>query len=86
MSDCKRCTICEEPVRASVTQNSPRAAATLPHYHHDERGNLVKCYHEAKSLFTNWRFWAGMTLGFPAEHLLWEKVWPFSLVTHWMGL
>ena len=85
MSDCKQCGICEKPVVASVTAEVPRTA-TLPHYHHDERGNLVKCYHEAKSLLCNWRFWAGMTLGFPVEHLLWEKVWPFSLVTHWMGL
>lgn len=26
-------------------------------------------------------FWIGMTLGFPVEHLLWERVWPFSWIT-----
>lgn len=31
-------------------------------------------------------FWIGLTLGFPLEHLLWEKAWPFSIVTKWLGL
>lgn len=57
-----------------------------PHFHFNERGTMVKCYHEAKSLLTDWRFWVGLTAGFPAEHLLWEKVWPFYLLTSWVGL
>ena len=57
-----------------------------PHYHTDEHGLLVKCYHGTRSLLTNWQFWVGLTLGFPLEHLLWEKVWPFSVITDWMGL
>ena len=57
-----------------------------PHFHKGEKGFMVKCYHESKSLLFNWRFWAGMTLGFPCEHLLWEKVFPFSHITHWLGL
>lgn len=31
-------------------------------------------------------FWIGMTIGFPLEHLIWEKVWPFHLLTRWLGL
>lgn len=57
-----------------------------PHYHKDERGLLVRCYHGTASLLGNWRFWAGLTMGFPLEHLLWEKVWPFKLLTAWLGL
>ena len=57
-----------------------------PHYHITERGVLVRCYHGTRSLLTNWQFWAGLTLGFPVEHLIWEKLWPFSLVTQWLGL
>jgi hypothetical protein len=64
----------------------PGSVRIESHFHTDERGVLVRCYHESKNLLTNWRFWAGMTLGFPAEHLLWEKVFPFYLITHWMGL
>ena len=31
-------------------------------------------------------FWLGLTLGFPLEHLLWEKLWPFDILTRWLGL
>lgn len=47
------------------------------HTHTDERGALVKCYHQCVALLTNWQFWLGLTLGFPLEHYLWTKVWPF---------
>jgi hypothetical protein len=57
-----------------------------PHFHRDEHGFLVKCYHNTKSVLTNWQFWFGLTMGFPLEHLLWEKVWPFYLITHFIGL
>ena len=56
------------------------------HYHQTKEGLLVRCYHSSRALLTNWQFWAGMTLGFPVEHLIWEKLWPFSLVTRWFGL
>lgn len=64
----------------------PRAEKTKPHYHMDEYGTLVKCYHACKSTFFSLGFWAGLTLGFPVEHWLWEKVWPFTLITEWLGL
>lgn len=57
-----------------------------PHYHIDERGFLVKCYHNGKALLLNWQFWTGLTLGFPLEHLIWEKLWPFSVITKLLGL
>lgn len=57
-----------------------------PHYHKDEKGVLVKCYHECRSLLTDWKFILGVTLSFPIEHFIWEHVWPFSLITKLMGL
>lgn len=56
------------------------------HTHVDEQGVLVKCYHDTKNLLLSANFWIGMTLGFPFEHFLWEKVWPFSALAHWVGL
>ena len=58
----------------------------MEHYHKDEKGLLVKCYHSCRANFLNWGFWAGLTMGFPLEHVLWEKVWPFKLITEWLGL
>lgn len=56
-----------------------------PHYHRSN-GVLHACYHKCRSALFSWAFWAGMTIGFPLEHYLWVKVWPFSAVTSWMGL
>ena len=42
--------------------------------------------HKCKGIVTNWRFWLGLTMGFPLEHLLWEKVWPFMLLSRALGL
>ncbi len=57
-----------------------------PHYHPDEQGLLVKCYHNGRSLLADVRFWIGVTVSFPLEHFIWEHVWPFYIITHWMGL
>ncbi len=57
-----------------------------PHYHTDENGFLVKCYHETKSMLTSYSFWIGLTISFPLEHFLWEKVYPFYLITNLLGL
>lgn len=54
--------------------------------HVDERGFVTKCYHECKNVLWNASFWIGMTIGFPLEHFLYEKVWPFKLITEAMGL
>ncbi len=31
-------------------------------------------------------FWLGISLSFPIEHFIWEKVWPFSVLTKLLGL
>lgn len=59
---------------------------SAPHYHRNRAGILVTCYHQCRSLMTDWRFWCGLTLGYPLEHYLWEKVWPFNLLTHFLHL
>lgn len=63
-----------------------RPQQTPFHTHVDERGRLIKCYHETKAVFLSLSFWAGVTLSFPLEHWLWEKVWPFKVIAIWMGL
>jgi hypothetical protein len=56
------------------------------HYHKNEQGLLVKCYHKTKNMLTDYVFWIGLTIGFPIEHFIWEKVYPFTLLTKLMGL
>uniref|UniRef100_E6QUU7 Uncharacterized protein n=1 Tax=mine drainage metagenome TaxID=410659 RepID=E6QUU7_9ZZZZ len=56
------------------------------HTHSDENGLMVKCYHKSKTVLLSVSFWLGLTLGFPVEHFLWEKIWPFKLLTHYIGL
>lgn len=55
------------------------------HAHLNPVGHLEMCYHKCRSMSTV-GFWVGLTLGFPLEHLLWEKVPGFSNITQWMGL
>jgi hypothetical protein len=57
-----------------------------PHTHLTEEGILVKCYHKSKNTLCSPAFWIGITVSYPFEHLLWEKVWPFKILNHWMGL
>lgn len=59
---------------------------TQPHYHQTEAGTMVKCYHGAKSLFTDWKFWVGVTVSFPLEHFLWTKVPGFMHISESLGL
>jgi hypothetical protein len=58
----------------------------MSHTHVDENGLIVKCYHKSKSALLSGGFWLGLTLGFPIEHFLWEKAWPFKLLTRYLGL
>lgn len=55
------------------------------HTHVDEQGFVVKCYHGTKSLLRTYQFWIGLTIGYPIEHMLWEHVWPFKLLTELMA-
>lgn len=59
----------------------------MDHEHtHEHNGVLHKCYHHCRVVITDFSFWIGLTVGFPIEHYLWEKVWPLYLITKWLGL
>lgn len=66
--------------------NTPSTPEPAPHYHMDKDGRIVKCYKGMRAVFFNWQFWLGMTLSFPFEHALYTYVWPFYLLSHWLGL
>ena len=57
-----------------------------PHFHQDVKGVWHVCYHHCRNLFFDVAFWIGLTVGFPLEHFLWEKIPPFSWLTKWLGL
>lgn len=57
-----------------------------PHHHLDANGVLRKCWHECRSLLVTWQFWIGVTLSFPIEHFLWERVPPFSYIARLIGM
>ena len=61
------------------------AEEAAPHYH-ESNGVLHACYHQSKSALQSFGFWIGLTIGFPIEHFLWEKIWPFSALTSLLGL
>ena len=56
-----------------------------PHFHENEKGSLVRCYHECRKLLLSWQFWVGTTLSFPLEHLVW-RIWPLSIIADWIGV
>jgi len=56
------------------------------HYHKDENGFMTKCYHSTKNNLLNGSFWLGLTIGFPIEHFIWEKLPVFRDITHFLGL
>lgn len=59
---------------------------TRPHFHRNAQGRLVECYHVCRSLLISPAFWFGTFITWPIEHYLWEKVWPFNLLAHYLGL
>lgn len=65
------------------------ALSGTPHFHRDERGILVRCYHRTKPLHALLWFLLGTTVTYPLEHLLWEgwllHHWPFSLLHELLG-
>lgn len=56
------------------------------HYHPDESGLLHKCWHRCRTSVLQPGFWLGVTLSFPLEHLIWERLWPLNLLTKALGL
>lgn len=55
----------------------------MKHFHKTEKG-LKACYHTCKSILASPSFWVGTTISFPFEHFIWEKLWPFNLLTDWL--
>ena len=47
---------------------------------------LASLHRQLKTSVFSLSFWLGLTLGFPFEHFLWEHVWPFKLLTRFLGL
>ena len=56
------------------------------HFHLVDKRIWKECYCQCRSILLNWQFWLGLSCGFPLEHLLWEKVWPFDALTKFLGL
>ncbi len=67
-----------------------RPERVAAHYHKDDAGILVRCYHHSVSVLKQPGFWVGNAvttiIGFPFEHYLYDKVYPFTLITHWLGI
>lgn len=63
-----------------------RSVKGQPHYHKDSKGVLHECYHACVSTLKDKAFWFGVSISFPIEHWLWTKVWPFYLLSEWLGL
>lgn len=59
---------------------------TKLHYHQTAVDGVVFCWHKCRSAILSPGFWIGTTLGFPVEHYIWDHIWPFYLITKWMGL
>ncbi len=56
------------------------------HYHKDDAGKLIKCYHNCRSWLSNPMFWISMTCSFPFEHFIWTQIYPFKLIASLIGL
>lgn len=66
--------------------NRHKTCGTEPHFHADENGVLVKCYHACRTALNDSKFWIGLTIGWPIEHFLYSHVWPFNLVAGLIGV
>jgi len=53
-------------------------------HYHVKNGFFVKCYRQCRSTLLSGTFWIGLTVSYPFEHWLWEKVWPFSIIGHFL--
>lgn len=70
-----RDTVSDEP----VCRLHSTAGKDMSHFHRNEQGELIKCFHECKSVVRQPSFWILTTLTFPIEHGIW------SLVYHLFG-
>lgn len=84
----------QQPTIAELESEAQQTLSpTLPHYHKDEDGILRQCYHVCGNGLNNVRktllspaFWIGITVSYPFEHLLWERVPGFSHIAHFLGM
>ena len=76
----------EFPPSREIREHAEPTCPTRPHTHVAPDGSLVKCYHACKSVVASPAFWIGTTISFPFEHYLYEKVWPFTILTDFLGL
>lgn len=53
-----------------------------PHFHKNEQGEMVKCFHECKSILRQPAFWVITTLSFPIEHGLWSLIYGLLGIGH----
>lgn len=72
-----------DPISDSIVRDEEKVTH---HYHRNEYGALIKCYHSCKNVLTDYAFWIGTLISFPLEHALYEKVWPFTLISKLLGL
>lgn len=57
------------------------------HYHEDERGLLVRCYHRTRLSWKAWVLAGAIAMGaYPIEHFIWENVPPFNTIAEWAGI
>jgi hypothetical protein len=73
-------------IEAHAQEHEPR---TKPHYHKDENGFLVQCYHVChkglrgvKETLMSPAFWVATTLTWPIEHFIYDHIPPFSWIGH----
>jgi len=67
----------EEYPRTKQAPRVPRVRRKQTyHLHKNEHGFMVKCYHGTRDLFTDYKFWIGITMSYPLEHWLWETLLP----------
>lgn len=61
-------------------------ARVRPHFHMNEQGLLVACYHTAKPTFPFFKWLFVLTVTFPIEHLMWEHLPPLVKLLAWLNV
>lgn len=57
------------------------------HYHKDEQGFLVRCYHKGRLGLKTWILAICLaTAVFPIEHYVWTHIPPFTNVAEFLGI
>lgn len=56
------------------------------HTHMDSKGVFHTCFHECKTLFSQWSFWIGVTISWPLEHWAWANLPVLRTISKWLGI